>query len=239
MWLVRLHVGWAINSDYLIPTNLVCILFGIAIPTSSFNFIQLFLYLFIIELMRKWLTEQIHTYIHFLNRHRVSDFSEFSWYNSNWLRLQSVHPDGVSTTYDHDWLAGEITLQILAHYLLWSLLQYLQVLAEDSLKRVSNLFIFVIFPIFWKFSDRAIVVYASYWSGGLTFEAFSPRTILLDSDHTKTTELLGSSIKMCTCSLTSLASSWPFGLIIPACPLLCENLGLLVRWWKHMSLQSF
>ncbi len=27
--------------DGIIPTNLVCILFGPAIPTSSFNFIQL------------------------------------------------------------------------------------------------------------------------------------------------------------------------------------------------------
>ena len=32
----------------IIPTNLVCVLFGIAIPTSSFNFIQLFLYLFLL-----------------------------------------------------------------------------------------------------------------------------------------------------------------------------------------------
>ena len=30
-------------------TNLVCVLFDPAIPTSAFNFIQLFLYLFIIE----------------------------------------------------------------------------------------------------------------------------------------------------------------------------------------------
>ena len=27
---------------YVIPTNLVCVFFGTAIPTSSFNFIQLF-----------------------------------------------------------------------------------------------------------------------------------------------------------------------------------------------------
>ena len=33
--------------DVIIPTlNLVCVLFDPAIPTSSFNFIQLFLYLY-------------------------------------------------------------------------------------------------------------------------------------------------------------------------------------------------
>ena len=34
--------------DVIIPTNLVYVLFDPAIPTSSFNFIQLFLYLYII-----------------------------------------------------------------------------------------------------------------------------------------------------------------------------------------------
>ena len=32
--------------DVSIPTNLICVLFDLAIPTSSFNFIQLFLYLY-------------------------------------------------------------------------------------------------------------------------------------------------------------------------------------------------
>ena len=38
------------GCDYLLsrPKNLVCVLFGIVIPTSSFNFIQLFLYLYYI-----------------------------------------------------------------------------------------------------------------------------------------------------------------------------------------------
>ena len=36
--------------DVIIPTNLVYVLFDPAIPTSSFNFIQLFLYLYIIIL---------------------------------------------------------------------------------------------------------------------------------------------------------------------------------------------
>ena len=30
--------------DVIIPTNLICALFGVAIPTSSFYFIQLFFY---------------------------------------------------------------------------------------------------------------------------------------------------------------------------------------------------
>ena len=34
------------HRDVIIPTNLVCVLFDPAIPTSSFNFIQLFLYLY-------------------------------------------------------------------------------------------------------------------------------------------------------------------------------------------------
>ena len=39
----RRDVQWL---RYVIPTNLVCVFFGTAIPTSTFNFIQLFLYLY-------------------------------------------------------------------------------------------------------------------------------------------------------------------------------------------------
>ena len=42
----KASVGMYSGCDYLFPTNLVCILFGIAIPTSSFNFIQLFFLFF-------------------------------------------------------------------------------------------------------------------------------------------------------------------------------------------------
>ena len=38
--------------DVIIPTNLVCVLFDPAIPTSSFNFIQLFLYLYNIRMLK-------------------------------------------------------------------------------------------------------------------------------------------------------------------------------------------
>ena len=37
---------------YVIPTNLVCVFFGPPIPTSFFNFIQLFFILVAIELMK-------------------------------------------------------------------------------------------------------------------------------------------------------------------------------------------
>ena len=39
--------------DVIIPTNLVCVLFGPAIPTSSFNFIQLFFILVYFKSLRK------------------------------------------------------------------------------------------------------------------------------------------------------------------------------------------
>ena len=35
------------RRNVIIPTNLVCVFFDPAIPTSSINFIQLFLYLFL------------------------------------------------------------------------------------------------------------------------------------------------------------------------------------------------
>ena len=46
------QIGVALDSEqeliYLIPTNFVFILFGIAIPTSSFNFIQFFFILLLL-----------------------------------------------------------------------------------------------------------------------------------------------------------------------------------------------
>ena len=47
MLLKKASIGMYSCCDYLLCLkNLVCVLFGITIPISSFNFIQLFLYLY-------------------------------------------------------------------------------------------------------------------------------------------------------------------------------------------------
>ena len=49
--------------DVIIPTNLVCVLFGATIPTSSFNFIQLFFILVTIPFfIALWAKPAIHVF---------------------------------------------------------------------------------------------------------------------------------------------------------------------------------
>jgi hypothetical protein len=49
--------------DVIIPTNLVCVLFGPAIPTSPFNFIQLFFILcYCFFFIALWAKPAIHVF---------------------------------------------------------------------------------------------------------------------------------------------------------------------------------